>query len=358
MAMMNQLLKNTHLLALLIIIAGLSACGGSSSGGDSGSGINTWNLNPDIVFASGDEGEVSFNTLTPGTIEKLVTGNYSRTPEKVSGILALPPSLTGKVPAMIIAHSSGGISAKYYDLWTPLFTSNGIAAFVIDSYTGRNPPRAPSGQALISNSVQMVDAMVALKLLSTHPDIDPDRIGFIGFSAGAQAVQGTLFDEVRNDYLDTSLTFAAYIPVYPVCERRRWSPNMASEPILTLLGELDQLGTAGACVEYNNILSSNGADVTTNIYPGVYHSFDGVGFYTLNDLIEFTQCSAEFRLDTLLKRNYETGQTYNKFKDFFAYIKQCSNTIPNMITSGGTQASLDNSTADVINFLKTVFVLP
>ncbi|HDH08723.1 MAG TPA: hypothetical protein ENG96_04510 [Gammaproteobacteria bacterium] len=356
--MMYQLSKNTHLLALLVMTTGLCACGGSSSGDDSGSGIDPWNLNPDIVFVSGDEGEVSFNTLTPGSIEKLVTGNYSRNPDKVSGILALPASLTGKVPAIIIAHSSGGISAKYYDLWTPLFTTNGIAAFVIDSYTGRNPPRAPSGQALISNNVQMVDAMVALKLLSTHPDIDPDRIGFIGFSAGAQAVQGTIFDEVRKEFLDASLKFAAYIPVYPVCERRRWSPNMASEPILTLLGELDQLGTAGACVEYNNILSSNGADVTTTIYPGVYHSFDGVGFVTVNDLIEFTQCSGEFRLDTLTKRNYKTGQVFGTFKDYFSYILQCSNTIPNMITLGGTQESLDNSTADVINFLKTVFVLP
>jgi len=351
-------LKYLHILNIGFFIIFLSGCGGGGDGDGSVPVAQTRDLNPDLVLLSGDEGEISFNTLTPRNIERLVTGNYSNTTTTVSGILALPTNRTGKVPAMIIAHSSGGISSKLYDLWTPLFTSNGIAAFVIDSYTGRNPPLAPSGQAQISHSVQMVDAMVALKLLSTHPDIDPDRIGFIGFSAGAQAVQGTVSNEVRNQFLDASLTFAAYIPIYPVCERRQWSPNMASEPILTLVGELDELGTAAACVEHNAILSTNGADVTTIVYPGVYHSFDGVGFSTQNDLIEFTQCSAEFRLDTLRKRNYKTGQTYNTFSEYFSYLLQCSDTIPNTITLGGTQESQDNSTRDVINFLNTVFVLP
>jgi len=85
---MHKLITPFYWLMMLIFLAGLSACGGGDAAGASTPVNQNRDLNPDLVLLSGDEGEISFKTLSPGNIEQFVTGNYSSETSTVSGILA------------------------------------------------------------------------------------------------------------------------------------------------------------------------------------------------------------------------------------------------------------------------------
>ena len=73
---------------------------------------------------------------------------------------------------MILIHGSGGISAAT-DRWAQELNSVGIAAFILDSFTGRGIINTNSDQSQLDSIAMMHDAFAALGKLATHPRIDP-----------------------------------------------------------------------------------------------------------------------------------------------------------------------------------------
>jgi dienelactone hydrolase len=64
---------------------------------------------------------------------------------------------------------------------------HGIAAFILDSFTGRGITSTNSDQDQLSRLVGVLDAYRALDLLGSHPRIDPARVLIMGFSRGGGA---------------------------------------------------------------------------------------------------------------------------------------------------------------------------
>jgi dienelactone hydrolase len=51
--------------------------------------------------------------------------------------LLLPKAAAGKVPALVLSHSSTGVSLSAFDVWAAQMNASGVAVFVVDSFKPR-----------------------------------------------------------------------------------------------------------------------------------------------------------------------------------------------------------------------------
>src|SRR5262249_56151877 len=91
------------------------------------------------------------------------------------------------------------------------------------------PHTAPNG----------ADALVALRLLATHPKLDRQRIGIMGFSKGGQVALYTALEPFRRAVITDPTRFAAHAPLYPACNSWQVSDQVTGAPMLILLRRRD-----------------------------------------------------------------------------------------------------------------------
>jgi dienelactone hydrolase len=185
-------------------------------------------------------------------------------PVQLSGRLDLPGKVEGKVPVMIIAHASGGLDQRN-ERWAQFLQANGIATFVLD-YFG---PRGISANSA-SQPTPSQDLIDALQLLATHPRIDPNRIGVIGFSRGANMAL-----DASNMATRDGATLAAHVALYPVCSMTRVANGVSNAPVLLLAAGRDDLAPPFQCEVLAERARDAGRDVTLKIYENACHGWDG-----------------------------------------------------------------------------------
>jgi len=305
-------------------------------------------------LSGGQIGRIEFNSITTG-IYDLVT--KAPAPQiTIFGTLTFPDAVSGKMPAMILAHSAGGVNSIPPNLVAMLRTI-GVATFVPDSFTPRGVPNgACLGSTLLPDNVALPDVLFALKLLATHPNIDPNRIGIIGQSSGGTAVYITAHEEVRKSVITDQLKFAAHIGLYPAgCNWRNWSPNITRAPMLVLLGGADDTTPPGECLTLSVLQRSLGTQTTTIVYPDAPHAwylppgpavFDARAYVVGN-------CRAQFRLDTLQSSRYDTGELLGGTATT-NYLNSCATYGG---SSGRNDAAIAAATKDITIFLAKHFNL-
>ena len=318
--------------------------------------ITAWSQTPITAFTQGQTGVVYFNSVTPTSPRLLITLSPTMAQATVTGTLTLPANASGRVPAMVVSHSCGGVSAQTTNLAQRL-NQSGIATFVVDSFTGRGIVGGIcTGTNSLSTAASIADALYALKLLATHPDIDSSRIGIIGQSHGGSVAYSTAFEEFRRGVISDSLQFAAHIVLYPGgCNIRWWSPNMTRSPMLVLLGQADDWNPASACMDFNLQIRSLGTPVTTIVYPGAQHAWD-TGSTAVNfnaQRISVANCRSQLRLDTLQQSRYDTGEVLTQAA-FTAYTDSCKTL---GASTAGDAATVTAATRDIDIFLAKTFGL-
>ena len=82
----------------------------------------------------GRTGEIRFASSSPTGPTALMRGSGPGV--EVVGTLSLPPG-TARVPAMVVVHGSGGVSAGREHAWARRLNDMGVAAFVTDSFRPR-----------------------------------------------------------------------------------------------------------------------------------------------------------------------------------------------------------------------------
>lgn len=216
-------------------------------------------------LSGGQVGRIEFESITPPDRWQFVRKVMDKTTAAtVYGDLLMPSRVSGKVPAVVISHDSGGVNAKLFDVWARNLNDAGIAVFIVDSFKPRGIDSTTSNQGQIDVSANTADALYALKLLATHPQIDSKRIFHMGGSRGGTSVFETYWDRVRKAVITDDLKFAGNIPLYQGnCNTRfrfdRGNTNHA--PMLALLGGADDGTPADACVSYYTELNQAGANI-------------------------------------------------------------------------------------------------
>ena len=149
------------------------------------------NAAPVADLASGATGRIEFQSMNPPDRWQYARLNMQNTSQQVVwGDLLMPKNITGKVPALVLSHGSSGISPAAYDVWAKEMNAAGVAIFIIDSFKPRGVDQTATDQSKVTFPAQTADALNALKLLASHPQIDATRIFNIGMSRGG----GVAFD--------------------------------------------------------------------------------------------------------------------------------------------------------------------
>jgi len=115
---------------------------------------------PITTMAHGPKGDVEFETLTLSASD-FWDGVKTGQRVTISGELLLPKG-EGRVPVVVLSHGGGGVG-RAEDTWARELRSQGIAVFVVDSFTNRGIKKFPP-ETELSRVGQVYDVYQALAL--------------------------------------------------------------------------------------------------------------------------------------------------------------------------------------------------
>ena len=129
--------------------------------------------------------------VSAGVVEKTVT--YKQGDTVLEGYLAAPDHVTGKVPAVLVAHEWMGLS-DYEKSRARQLAELGYVAFAADIYgqgirpTDMKSAGAESGKYKNDRKLMRARAKAALEILRKDPRVDKSRIAAIGYCFGGAVV--------------------------------------------------------------------------------------------------------------------------------------------------------------------------
>jgi dienelactone hydrolase len=183
------------------------------------------------------------------------------------------PDGAGPFPAVVLLHGCGGLTNEKGALlprhaeWAALLRDRGYVVLLPDSFGPRGVKGiCKNNDAKIRPTKERArDALGALDFLQSRRDVDPARIGLMGWSNGATTVLATIAASLERPARD----FAVAIALYPACGGLQRKGYATKIPATILIGEKDDWNPASACES----LAAE-AKLSIRVYPGALHDFD------------------------------------------------------------------------------------
>jgi YD repeat-containing protein len=158
---------------------------------------------------------------------------------RVQALLAVPPG-RGRLPAVVYLHGAGGDRSDLIVPATWLAARGAVTlALTAPSATGDGARSAGLEGLRRDHDLAVSDVVAvrrALDLLAARPDVDPDRLGFVGYSAGART--GAILAGVEPRLAALVLMSAGASPVEDYVEA---APASLADEVEALLREIDPL---------------------------------------------------------------------------------------------------------------------
>jgi dienelactone hydrolase len=176
-------------LALLAACAlAVAACSGEASGpaveaaAPERASLLDYDRSAPLSFV--DHGRVNRNS--PIVVRDI---SYASGGRRVRAYLVLPPG-RGPFPAVVYAHGSGEDRLAFVGV-AAWIVARGAVAVTVDQPSPEGPDPQPDALTAIRRQRDrtaraVVDFRRAVDVLATLPQVDDERIGFVGFSAGAR----------------------------------------------------------------------------------------------------------------------------------------------------------------------------
>lgn len=312
------------------------------------------------MAAGPPSGRYAFGSSTPKSLPELLRGPGQGEPASIVGHLFLPAEpAAGKVAAVILVHGSGGIYDAMLDYWPKRFNAAGLAVLSLDTFGPRGVKSTAEDQSQVPFAADTADAFVALRMLATHPRIDPKRIAVMGFSRGGiTAWRSAINRIIVSQKLPGDLRFAAHVPVYAggCVGIFRVTPKagvFSPAPMLWVHGDADDYTPIGPCREYSEKIGQTGTPVTFVTIPGAQHKFDADD--TRKILLRGAQrtvddCPLETDVDAMAVMDRKTGQRLTG-EALAATQKACAATGANV---QGDKAARDKAAEAIVGFLTKV----
>jgi dienelactone hydrolase len=159
--------------------------------------------------------------------------------------------------------------------YAALINAQGMHALVIDSLSPRGERELctqRTGQRKVTQTQRRRDALGALSWLAGRPDVDPSRLGLLGWSNGGSAVLAAT-NLAHPEVQAAKVRASRAVAFYPGCEDERRRGYRPAAPLLLLIGEADDWTPAAPC----HALADEAASPRPVVhgYAGAYHEFDG-----------------------------------------------------------------------------------
>jgi len=200
-------------------------------------------------------------------------------PLTVAARLMAPATEKERLPAVLILHGSAGPSTREGGYAEALHAA-GFVTLEPDQWAPRGLSGGSAGRPKTFLET-LPDVFGARAWLAARPDVDPGRIGVMGFSFGGVAAMLAATRKQADPY---GARFAAHMPVYPACWIYNTVPgaefgDLVEAPLLLATGALDQYdddAQAGPKLA-TSLGVKDRARVTTHVFADAHHCFDMPG---------------------------------------------------------------------------------
>jgi len=193
-------------------------------------------------------------------------------------VLPVREAAAGSLAAVVICHGSDGVDGRG-EFHAGALCEAGIATLEIDMWAARGTVRGAQGRPA-SPIETLPDAFAALSFLCAQPEIDPARVGIMGFSWGGVVTLLSATADRSRSLRGAGPPFAAHAAFYPVCWAYPRVPalslaGLTGAPILIQTGEADAYDPPGAAQALVAALQGQGsARIDWRSWPGANHGFD------------------------------------------------------------------------------------
>ena len=235
--------------------------------------------------------QVSFQSSTYDDFRQLLAQGAATATVTVRANLGFPEEAKDRYPAVVIAHTIGGYLEANEGQEAAELRKSGFATLTYDSFVARGMTSlaSRSGAGVIPSTV--ADAYAALRLLTSQPKIDANRIAIVGFSLGGEVAHLTAIEPLRSTLNLGQGRFAAHVAFYPagvygaIAERGAYTGS----PVLMLLGEKDDNLPVAKIESYLAYARSAGNPTPIEVvtYPGAYHAWTVPSLVTLRFYPEY-----------------------------------------------------------------------
>lgn len=197
-------------------------------------------------------------------------------PLSIAAQLRIPKS-DKPIPAVVILHGSAGVDSRG-SFYAEALNRAGIATLEADLWSARGLKGGVEGRP--KNAIETLpDAYGAFRFLEARAEIDPARIGIMGFSWGGVISMLTATRPYTQQFLG-SQKFAAHAPFYPVIWRYNYVLGWEFEqftgaPVLIQAGRADAYDDPDACDKLMASLPSEARKfIKAKIYADATHGWD------------------------------------------------------------------------------------
>jgi dienelactone hydrolase len=288
---------------------------------------------------------VSFDTLTfdhPAACK----------PARVSGTLHLPMQVNQPFPAMVLLTSSAGVQRHREHYYAQALNDAGIAALIVDSFSGRGVRRTVADQTLVSGAQMEGDAFAALALLRSDPRIDPGRIGVMGVSKGGVATLNAAIAVRHRWRPGFDRVFDLHVAICPGATAQHRDPTTHGRPIYFMLAGRDDYTPAPLAIDYAERMRAAGnKQIKVKVYSGAHHGWESLGpVFDIRDA-ENWSCCANFIEDDGRHFVVATGRAMSE-PEYQAWARQHCVT-RGARAGGGTAELRARATGDLLAFLQS-----
>jgi len=223
-----------------------------------------------------------------------------------------------KIPAVVILHGSAGVDFRG-DFYARALNTVGIATFEVDMWEARGINSVADRPPIPLFTYP--DAFGALRFLSEHPNIDPDRIGIMGFSWGGVVTMASATKLYASQF-GGGLRFSAHVAHYPICFGYNSSIpgseffDLTGAPLLIQIGEEDDYDNGSApCFALKDSLDpAEQSVVEVTSYEGAFHGWDRLEVpITVDDPFSNLGVGGEVELVPDVDQAYESRKKVVRF---------------------------------------------
>ncbi len=212
-------------------------------------------------------------------------------PARLTASLHLPEA-DGPVACMVLLTSSAGVQRHREHFYAQALNEAGIAALIVDSFTGRGVRRTVADQSLVSAAQMEGDAFAALALLRADRRIDPERVGIMGVSKGGGAALNAGI-AVRRRWRGTfPHLFDLHVAICPGATAQHRDPTTNGKPMFFMLAARDDYTPAPLAVEYAERMRAKGnTRIKVKVYGNAHHGWESVGpVFDIKDAENWSCC--------------------------------------------------------------------
>jgi carboxymethylenebutenolidase len=197
---------------------------------------------------------------------KAETVSYKSGEETVSGYLAVPEG-GGKHPAIVVIHEWWGLN-DWVKEQAQKYAEQGYVALAVDLYRGKvaaNPDDAHILMRGLPDDRGMRDLEAAFAYLSSRPDVNPAKIGSIGWCMGGSWSIKLAVDQPQ---LAACVVNYGWLPSDPGLIAK------IKAPVLGNFGAEDQGIPPKDVKAFETAMKSGGKTADVKIYDGAGHAFE------------------------------------------------------------------------------------